>query len=69
MLEAHLASSVLLSSDHIEHLHVLVRKVRYRNVKALRAYMEAMQARAHAFSPAERFRLKRLEGLERVIAA
>ncbi|MCA9534601.1 MAG: FHA domain-containing protein [Myxococcales bacterium] len=69
VLEAHLAASVLLSSDHIEHMHVLVRKVRYRNVKALRAYMEAMQARAHAFSPAERFRLKRLEGLERVIAA
>lgn len=69
VLEAHLAASVLLSSEDIEQLHALVRKIRYKNLKALRAYMEAMRERSHAFSPAERFRLKRLEGLERVMAA
>ena len=69
LLEAHLAASVLLSSEDIEQLHALVRKTRYRNLKVLRAYMQAMNQRAHAFSPAERFRLKRLEGLERVMAA
>ena len=69
VLDAHLAASVLLSSEHIEHLHALVRKIRYKNLKALRAYMETMRERSHAFSPAERFRLKRLEGLERVMAA
>lgn len=69
VLQAHLAASVLLSSEDIEHMHLLVRKVRYKDLKALRAYMETMRTRAHAFSPAERFRLKRLEGLERVIAA
>jgi hypothetical protein len=69
VLEAHLAASVLLSSEHIEHLHALVRKMRYKNLRALRAYMEAMRERSRGFSPAERFRLKRLEGLERVMAA
>lgn len=69
VIEAHLAASVLVSSEDIEQMHSLVRKVRYKNLKSLRAYMEAMRSRSHAFSAAERFRLKRLEGLERVIAA
>ncbi len=68
-LEANLAAAVLLSAEDIEQMHVLVRKVRYQNLRTFRAYLEAMQGRAHGFSPAERFRLKRLEGLERVIAA
>ena len=69
VLETHQLAVVLLSGEDIERLHVIVRKVRYRNARLLREYADALRANAAGFSAGERFRLKRLEGLERVVSA
>ncbi|MBX3250034.1 MAG: FHA domain-containing protein [Myxococcales bacterium] len=67
IVEAHTAAKVLMSATVIDRLHELVRKSRYANPKPVRAYIE--QLREANLSPAERFLLRRLEALERVVAA
>lgn len=67
VIEIHQAAKVLMGATVIDRLHELVRKSRYANPKPVRAYLE--QLRAANLSPAERFLLRRLEALERVIVA
>jgi len=68
-LELHTATGVLMDNETIEALHGAVRKVRYQGVAIFRAYLEAMQTRAHSFTTHERFLLKRLQGLAAVVGA
>ncbi len=56
-----------MSSDTIDRLHELVRRSRYSNPRPLRAYLAVL--RAKDLPPAQRFLLRRLEALERVITA
>lgn len=65
----HEATRQLMAADTIDHLYELVRKTRHDDARALRAYLDVMRSKAQAMSAAERFLLKRLEGLERVISA
>lgn len=65
----HAAREQLMSADLIDRLHEVVRKARYSDPKPVRAYLQAMQQRSTQWSAAERFRLKRLEALERVVSA
>lgn len=53
--------------DRIERLHELVRASRYADPRPLREYLDRL--RGGTLRPAERFLVKRLEGLERVISA
>lgn len=69
ILEASRLARVLLETAEIERLHRLVRKTRYRGLSLFRAYLETIRRDAGSYSASQRFRLKRLEGLERVIAA
>lgn len=57
----------LMSSDTIDRLHELVRRTRYSNPRPLRAYLAVL--RSMELPPAQRFLLRRLEALERVITA
>ncbi len=57
----------LIDSDSVEALHEAARSSRYRDPKPLRRYLEAM--RTLNLSASQRFTLRRLEALERVIAA
>jgi hypothetical protein len=65
----HEATHQLLTADTIDRLYELVRKTRYDDARPLRAYLAAVRGKAADMSAAERFLLKRLEGLERVISA
>lgn len=69
VFDLHAATGRLLSSDEIEKLHDLVRKLRYTGVGPVRRYVEVVRQRAHELGPAERFLLQRLEGIERLVSA
>ncbi|MFW5876959.1 MAG: FHA domain-containing protein [Myxococcota bacterium] len=65
----HQATGNLMAAATIDRLYELVRKARYDDARPLRAYLDIVRGKAGSFSAAERFLLKRLEGLERVISA
>jgi len=67
VFEVHRQTERVMDTKTLDRLHELVRKSRYTNPKPLRAYLDVLQAKVLA--PAERFLLRRLEGLERVIRA
>jgi FHA domain-containing protein len=51
----------------IDELHLAVRAAPGVSISAFRRYLELMRSVQHAFGPAERFLLRRLEGLEGVL--
>ncbi|MGB8222511.1 MAG: FHA domain-containing protein [Polyangiales bacterium] len=65
----HTASERLMEAETIETLHNLVRSNKYSKPRYLRAYLEVIQSRAATYGAAERFLVRRLEGLEQVISA
>jgi len=67
LFEIHALTSTLMKSEQIDRLHDLVRKARYSNPGPLREYL-AVLGRAK-WSVSERFLVRRLEALERVIVA
>ena len=67
VFEIHRASAQVMNARTLDRLHELVRRSRYANPRPLRAYLEVLEGKVLA--PAERFLLRRLEGLERVIRA
>jgi uncharacterized OB-fold protein len=69
VFEVYRVAEVMLPGSVIDTLHALVRKVRYPAGEALRGYLESMRAAAPTMSPADRFLLKRLEGLRDVCAS
>ena len=52
-----------LPMEVVHELYTLLRKVRGVDVALLRQYVALLQSRAAQFSPAERFAVKRIEGL------
>jgi hypothetical protein len=67
LFDAHTRSDRMMSSTIIDRLHELVRKTRFTNPKPIRAYLA--QLRERPLSPAEKFLIRRLESLERVVSA
>ncbi|MFW6067401.1 MAG: FHA domain-containing protein [Myxococcota bacterium] len=65
----HEATDKLMAASTIDRLYELVRKARYDDARPLRAYLGVLRQKVSALSAAERFLVKRLEGLERVISA
>jgi hypothetical protein len=55
-------------AETVDELYALVSKVGPVDVRELRTYAEVLRERAEALSPAERFLLSRIEGLERIAA-
>lgn len=56
-----------MSAELIDRLHEAVRRHRGASLRLLKAYVADQRARASSLTPAERFRLRRLESLERVM--
>ncbi len=69
VIQAQAAMGVLMDGEQIDRLHDLVRKTGYSELKPIRAYLDLLEDRTASMSSADRFLLKRLEALERVIAA
>tara|TARA_B100001750_G_scaffold244641_1_gene262435 strand:+ start:1759 stop:2619 length:861 start_codon:yes stop_codon:yes gene_type:complete len=67
VFEMHQVTARVMDAKTLDRLHELVRRSRYANAKPLRAYLLVLEGKVLA--PAERFLLRRLEGLERVIRA
>jgi FHA domain-containing protein/double zinc ribbon protein len=69
VFEVYRMAGAMLPGALIDVLHALVRKIRYPIGEPIRAYVADMRAAAPTMSPADRFLLKRLEGLRDVCAS
>lgn len=69
VFEMNAATRVMLTSADVERLHKLVRQTHYSDARALRSYLAVIAPTKDRMTPAEKFVLQRLEGLERVITA
>lgn len=69
VIEIHTATRKLMAADVIDRLHELVRKARYRERAPIDAYIELLETMSPALSAADRFLVRRLTALGRVIAA
>lgn len=63
----HTSTSRLMSIELIDALHETVRRAGYSNTRPAHSYIESLTAASADYGPAERFRLRRLEGLVRVL--
>lgn len=67
LFDAHRRGDRMMNAATIDRLHELVRKARFSNPRPIREYLERLRERA--LSPAEKFLMRRLESLERVVSA
>lgn len=67
-LKFYAATDTLMDAETIDRLYDLVRKLHYSDPKLLRSYLDRLHQRP-GWSAAERFLVRRLEGLEKVILA
>ncbi len=65
----HTATGRLMNAETIEALHSLVRTTRYSKPQDLRKYLSTIRGHSSDYGASERFLLRRLEGLEQVVAA
>ncbi len=65
----HIAAKRVMDAATIDRLHEVVRKVRYNDSRPLRDYLGFLAGIEDRLSAADRFLVKRLEALQRVIAA
>jgi len=59
----------LMPSDTIDTIYRLVTALRFTDPNPLRAYLTALQSASRTYGPNERFLVRRLEGLERLIVS
>ena len=69
VFRVHTATGRLMEAETIEALHSLVRNNKYSRPEFLRAYLQVVNGRSSDYGAAERFLLRRLEGLEQVVTA
>ena len=55
--------------ETVDHLYELVRKARYTDVKAVQRYLDVLTPQTSRMTPADRFLVKRAEGLMRIVGA
>jgi hypothetical protein len=65
----HTATGRLMEAETIEALHSLVRSNKYSRSEYLRAYLHVIQNGAIEYGAADRFLVRRLEGLAQVVSA
>lgn len=65
----HTATQRLMDPDTVDHLYELVRRARFSDVKTVQRYLDVLQPKSAQMNPADRFLVKRIEGLLRLIAA
>jgi hypothetical protein len=65
----HTQTKKLMDAPTIERLHEIVRRVRYTDSRPLKDYLTMLSTMEERLKPADRFLVKRLEALHRVITA
>jgi hypothetical protein len=68
LFELYGACGRVLDDTTLERLHDIVRRIKYSNPTALRAYLEVLRRRQQTMNANERFRLSRLESLLRLVS-
>lgn len=69
VFRVHSATHRLMEAPTIEMLHNLVRTTRYSKSNHLRSYLRTIHGQCGEYTPAQRFLVRRLEGLEQVVSA
>ncbi|MBI5536224.1 MAG: FHA domain-containing protein [Deltaproteobacteria bacterium] len=69
VIDLHMNAKKACAAQTIDELHTALRKTKNVNLSALRAYVKMMKELAPTLSPAERFLVQRIEGLERLAGA
>ena len=69
VIELHAIAGRPCAGTTIDELHIALRKVKGVNITALKAYVQMMKDKSPEFGPAERFLVKRAEGLERLVTS
>lgn len=67
LIQVHMARKLLMDAVLIDRMHDLVRARRFQDLGMVRRYLAEM--RQLSIPPSDRFRFRRLEALERVVAA
>jgi hypothetical protein len=65
----HTKTARLMDLETVDHLYELVRKARYMDVKAVQRYLDVLTPQTSRMTPADRFLVKRVEGLMRIVGA
>ncbi|MCC7541709.1 MAG: FHA domain-containing protein [Deltaproteobacteria bacterium] len=68
LFELYGACGRVLDDTTLERLHDIVRRIKYSNPTALRAYLEVLRRRQQTMNANERFRMSRLESLLRLVS-
>lgn len=68
LFELYGACGRVLDDTTLERLHDIVRRIKYSNPTALRAYLEVLRRRQQTMNANERFRFSRLESLLRLVS-
>lgn len=66
VIELYSARRLPMPLHTVERLYTLIRRIRGVNVTALRSYVTLLSSQMHTFTPADRFVLQRLEGLQQL---
>lgn len=69
IVAAHTAARRLPDAPTVDKLYELVRKTRYADARALQRYLDVLANQSSRLSAADRFLVKRLEGLLRLVSA
>jgi hypothetical protein len=69
LVDLNAAAGTVPAAALVDELYTVLRKVDRVDVAALRRWVTTLRRRASALSPAERFLLSRIEGLERLAAS
>lgn len=69
VFDVHAAARELPTTEQVDTLFDLVHEVGYRETLPLREYIAALREERKLLTPAERFILNRLDGLEKVVSA
>jgi hypothetical protein len=69
LFSLHTATKRLMDLETVDHLYELVRRARFSDVKAVQRYLDVLSVQSARMTPGDRFLVKRIEGLVRVIGA
>lgn len=69
LFSLHTATKKLMELETVDHLYELVRRARFSDVKAVQRYLDVLSTQTAKMSASDRFLVKRIEGLLRIIAA
>jgi hypothetical protein len=69
VFELYAISELLMPAETIDHLYSVINIQKYSNTAPVRAYIAKLNQRAADYGANERFLMKRIEGMERLVSS